>query len=77
MQECVSKFAKMSENALAVTSFLLGRWTPPTSKTRVAFGSFGCPRQTLVRVVDPGTIVGRLSGRLRDSADGLQVGERV
>ena len=73
MQECVSKFAKKSENAFADTSFLLAQGR----KTRVAFGSFSCPRQTLFRVVDPGTIVGRLSGRLSDSADGLQVGERV
>ena len=78
MRECISKFAKVSENALAVTSFLLGRKTPPTSKTRVAFGSFGCPRQTLVRVVDPGTIEGRLSARPNGSAgDGLHIGGKV
>ena len=55
------------------TTFLWARGR----KTRKAFGCFGCPRQTLFRVVDPGTIEGRLSGRPCDSADGLQVSEKV
>ena len=62
-----------SDGGLAETTFL-----PQGHITRKALDFFGCPRQTLFRVVDPGTIEGRLSGRPNGSAgDGLQIGGKV